>query len=177
MPAPSIVGGVGILHGWRFCPRCAALLTAAADHLFCPECGQQYWSNPVPGAQALIERDGRVLLGRRGRDPSAGRWDIPGGFVDEHEHPEKALRRELREETGLEIELGDFLGIWMQPYDGRTVLCLTWLASPAGGRERPGDDLVELRWFAEDELPAPGELAFETFVEILSVWRRRHEHA
>lgn len=168
---------MGILHGWRFCPRCAGALTVAPDHLVCSACGHQYWSNPVPGAQALLEREGQVLLGRRGREPSAGLWDIPGGFVDEHEHPEEALRRELREETGFEIELGEFLGIWMQPYDGRTVLCLTWLARPAGGHERPGDDLVELRWFAPDELPAPAELAFETFVEILSVWRRRQEHA
>jgi hypothetical protein len=65
----------------------------------------------------------------------------------------------------------------MQPYEGRTVLCLTWLARPTGGAERPGDDLVELRWFAPHELPEPEELAFETYVEILSLWRRRHEDA
>jgi ADP-ribose pyrophosphatase YjhB (NUDIX family) len=130
----------------------------------------------VPGAQALIEREGRVLLGRRNDEPSAGLWDIPGGFLNEHEHPEEALRREVREETGLDIEIGEFLGVWMQEYVHRNVLCLTWLARPAGGEERPGDDLVELRWFAPDELPEPHELAFETFVEILSLWRR-HEHA
>jgi ADP-ribose pyrophosphatase YjhB (NUDIX family) len=168
---------VGILHGWRFCPRCAALLRHEPDHLACPKCAHQYWANPVPGAQALIERDGRVLLGRRHYEPSAGLWDIPGGFLDEHEHPEEALRREVREETGLDIEIGEFLGVWMQEYVHRNVLCLTWLARPAGGEERAGDDLVELRWFAPDELPEPHELAFETFVEILSLWRRRHEHA
>ena len=168
---------MGILHGWRFCPRCAAPLTPATGHLRCTSCGSEYWANPVPGAQVLLERDGRVLLGRRGSEPGAGCWDIPGGFVDEHEHPEQALRREIQEETGLELELDEFLGVWMQPYEGRTVLCLTWLGRPSGGSERPGDDLVELRWFAPGELPPPGELAFETFVEILSVWRRRHEHA
>ena len=135
------------------------------------------WANPVPGAQAVLERDGRVLLGRRGREPARGLWDLPGGFVDEYEHPLDALHRELREETGLEVEPVEFLGIWMQPYDGRNVLCLTWLARPTGGVERAGDDLVELRWFAGDELPGPDELAFETYVEILSAWRGRHEHA
>ena len=110
-------------------------------------------------------------------EPSPGLWDLPGGFVDEHEHPLEALHRELREETGLEIEPVEFLGVWMQPYAGRIVLCLTWLARPLGGVEAPGDDLVELRWFGPDELPAPDELAFETFVEILSLWRARHEHA
>jgi 8-oxo-dGTP diphosphatase len=135
------------------------------------------WANPVPGAQAVLERDGRVLLGRRGYEPGRGLWDLPGGFVDEYEHPLDALHRELREETGLEIEPVELLGIWMQPYDGRNVLCLTWLARSTGGVERAGDDLVELRWFAGDELPGPDELAFETYVEILSVWRGRHEHA
>jgi 8-oxo-dGTP diphosphatase len=122
-------------------------------------------------------RDGRVLLGRRGYEPGKGLWDIPGGFVDEDEHPLAALHRELLEETGLQIEPTEFLGIWMQPYEHRTVLCLTWLARPVGGVERAGDDLVELRWFDRDQLPTPEELAFETFVEILSLWRARDEHA
>jgi len=168
---------VGILDGWRFCPRCAGTLTPASSSVRCVTCGWVGWANPVPGAQALVERDGRVLLGRRRFDPSAGLWDIPGGFVDEDEHPLQALERELREETGLSIVPTEFLGIWMQPYDGRSVLCLTWLARATAGGERPGDDLVELCWFGPSELPAPAELAFETFVEILSLWRARHEQS
>jgi ADP-ribose pyrophosphatase YjhB (NUDIX family) len=172
-----MVVGVGILHGWRLCPRCGGDLAGEPGRLGCRGCGAVYYGNPVPGAQAVVERDGHVLLGRRAFDPSAGLWDLPGGFVDEHEHPEAALHRELAEETGLEIEPTEFLGIWMQPYDDRMVLCLTWLARPVGGSERAGDDLVELRWFGPDELPGPDELAFETYVEILSLWRARHEHA
>jgi len=171
-----MVVGVGILDGWRFCPRCGGSLTATGGGVRC-ERGHEHWANPVPGSQALVEQDGRVLLGRRGNEPSRGLWDIPGGFVDEYEHPLAALHRELAEETGLQIEPVEFLGVWMQPYDGRVVLCLTWLARPTGGVERPGDDLVELRWFGPTELPAPDELAFETFVAILSLWRARHEHA
>jgi 8-oxo-dGTP diphosphatase len=167
---------VGVLDRWRYCPVCGAELTRTAGKVECA-CGLEWWANPVPGSQALVERDGRVLLGRRRFDPSAGLWDIPGGFVNEHEHPLEALHRELREETGLEIEISEFLGIWMQGYGERNVLCLTWLAHSVGGTEHAGDDLVELRWFAPDELPRPHELAFETFVEILSLWRARHEHA
>jgi 8-oxo-dGTP diphosphatase len=122
-----------------------------------------------------VEDDsGRVLLGRRAADPAAGHWDLPGGFLEEGEHPLDGLRRELREETGLEIEPTEFFGIWMEPYEGRWVLCLTWLARPVGGVERAGDDLVELRWFAPDELPEPGELAFASFAEILDRWRQQH---
>lgn len=167
---------MAVLAGWRFCPRCAAGLERRDEQLTCPGCGERYWANPVPGAQALLEEDGRVLLGRRGHEPSVGLWDIPGGFLEETEHPLDALRREFLEETGIEVEPAEFLGIWMQPYWDRTVLCLTWTARRAGGSERPGDDLVELRWFAPDELPEPNDLAFSTFVEILSLWSGRKQH-
>jgi 8-oxo-dGTP diphosphatase len=167
---------VGVLDAWRFCPRCRTELEREPGRVSCRACGFTEYGNPVPGAQALLEEDGRVLLGRRLLEPSAGLWDIPGGFLEETEHPLEALRREFREETGLEIEPIEFLGSWMQPYSGRTVLCLTWIVRRAGGEERAGDDLVELRWFRPDELPGPSELAFETFVEILSLWRARHEH-
>lgn len=165
---------MGILDGWRFCPRCGSDLTSRPGSVRCSN-GHEFWSNPAPGSQAVVERDGRVLLGRRANEPSRGLWDLPGGFLDEHEHPLAALHRELGEETGLEIEPIEFLGVWMQPYGGRNVLCLTWLARPTGGVERAGDDLTELRWFGHDELPDPAELAFETFVEILNLWRARHE--
>jgi ADP-ribose pyrophosphatase YjhB (NUDIX family) len=131
----------------------------------------------VPATQALVEHDGRVLLGRRAFDPSAGLWDLPGGFLNEGEQPLDGLRRELREETGLEIEPTEFFGTWIEDYTGRKVLALTWIASVAAGEAVAADDLVELRWFGPDELPAPDELAFPTFVEILSLWRARHEHA
>jgi ADP-ribose pyrophosphatase YjhB (NUDIX family) len=123
--------------------------------------------------------DLEVLLGHPGgpfwsrRDDGA--WSVPKGLVEAGEDLLAAARRELREETGLEIEPTEFLGLWMQAYDERSVLSLTWLARPAGGEERAGDDLTELRWFSPDELPGPEELAFETYVEILSLWRARQQ--
>jgi 8-oxo-dGTP diphosphatase len=164
---------VGRLDGWTFCPRCGQPLVREDGCVRCTACGHVEWASSIPGAQALIERDGRLLLGLRGTEPGEGRWDIPGGFLEEGEHPLDALRREIREETGLEIEPGEFLGAWMQPYEHRNVLCLTWSARPAGGVERPGDDLVGLRWFGPGDLPEPEDLAFETFVEILSGWREK----
>ena len=95
---------MGILDGWRFCPLCSGPLRHERGQAECEQCGTPVYANPIPGSQALIERDGSVLLGRRRDDPGAGLWDLPGGFVEEFEHPLDALRRELREETGLEIE-------------------------------------------------------------------------
>jgi 8-oxo-dGTP diphosphatase len=135
------------------------------------------WANPAPAAQALVERDGRLLLVRRAFDPSVGLWDLPGGFLEENEHPLDAVVRELREETGLEIEPQGFVGVWMEPYQDRIVLCLTWDARVIGGTERAADDVSELAWFAPQELPADDELAFGHFPELLRLWRARHEHA
>ena len=121
----------------------------------------------------MIVRDGRVLLGRRRADPGAGLWDLPGGFLHEGEGAVDGLRREVREETALEIEPVEFLGTWNEPYWRRSVLCLTWLAEVVGGTERAGDDLVELAWFPPADRPRGDSLAFPTFEEILSLWADR----
>ena len=83
---------MGILAGWRYCPRCGAELETDPEHLHCPSCGAQYWANSIPGVQGILERGGRVLLARRGREPRLGYWDLPGGFLHENETPEDGLR-------------------------------------------------------------------------------------
>jgi 8-oxo-dGTP diphosphatase len=159
---------VGALDDWRFCPRCGEAIEKGDGRAECGACGYVAYANPAPGAEAVIfDERGRVLLGRRAHEPGAGRWDLPGGFLDEDEHPLDALRRETREETGLEIEPLAFLGFWLEPYEGRIVLCLAWTAR-ATGEARAGDDLTELCWFEPDQLPEPPELAFTHYPEVLS---------
>jgi ADP-ribose pyrophosphatase YjhB (NUDIX family) len=168
---------MGALDGWRFCPLCGEAIEKVEDRAECGACGYTGYANAVPGAEAVVfDERGKVLLGRRAFDPGAGLWDLPGGFLHEDEHPLEGLRREIREETALEIEPLAFLGFWLEPYDGRTVLCLAWSAQ-ASGDPRAGDDLVELRWFEPDALPAATELAFVHYPEVLSVALRGKEHA
>jgi 8-oxo-dGTP diphosphatase len=135
-------------------------------------------ANPAPTASALVlDEEDRVLLARRSNDPGAGLWDLPGGFLNEDELPLDALRREVREETGLELERPQFLGFWLEPYDGRIVLCLTWTASVRGAGVA-ADDLSELRWFEPDDLPGAAELAFTHYPAALSAaLAARNEHA
>ena len=162
---------MSVLDGWRFCPRCGGPVERAEGYAACLACGQVYWANAAPAVQGLVVADGRVLLGRRGIEPSIGKWDIPGGFLAEDEHPLDALRRELLEETGLEVEPAEFLLATLDPYFDRIVLGLTWLARVVGGTPRAGDDLVELRWFARSELPEAADVAFAGQLDVLSVWR------
>src|SRR6266498_3874494 len=163
-----MVLAVGALDDWRFCPICGEAIEKVEDRAECRSCGYVGYANPVPAAEAVcFDERGRVLLGRRAFEPGGGRWDLPGGFLEEDEHPLDALRRETREETGLEIEPLAFLGFWLEPYEGRVVLCLAWTAR-ASVEARAGDDLTELHWFEPTELPEPGELAFTHYPEVLS---------
>jgi ADP-ribose pyrophosphatase YjhB (NUDIX family) len=170
------------LAGWHYCPRCRAELRGDERRLECPACGFVAYPGSKPTACALCEDEqGRVLLARRAVEPFRGRWDIPGGFLDEGEHPLDGLRRELREETGLEVEPLEFVGVWIDRYggdsDAEATLNLYWTARVAAGDPEPADDVSELRWFAPDELPGREELAFENVPLVLSTWRARHQHA
>jgi 8-oxo-dGTP diphosphatase len=134
-------------------------------------------SKPTAGA-LVIDDEGRVLLARRAAEPDVGRWDIPGGFLEEDEHPIDGLKRELLEETGLDVEPIEFLGAWMDHYggdsDAEATLNLYWTARALSGEPQAADDVDDLRWFAPDELPGPDELAFVNVPLVLSDWRDRH---
>jgi 8-oxo-dGTP diphosphatase len=166
---------VGVLDGWMFCPRCAAELSHAEGRVECGSCGFVQYANPVPAVAALVVDDGgRLLLARRAHDPDAGLWDTPGGFLDEGEEPLDALRRELREEAGVEIETGEFVGMHLDHYgghdEGTPVLNLVWKARIVSGEPNPDDDVSELRWFPRDGLPPDDELAFRWLATALRDW-------
>jgi ADP-ribose pyrophosphatase YjhB (NUDIX family) len=122
----------------------------------------------------IVDGERGVLLARRAYEPDAGLWDTPGGFLEEGEDPAGGLRRELLEETGLTIEIGDFVGMFTDRYgDGpgaTAVLILMWEATITDGEPRAADDVSELRWFARDALPAENELAFRWLGPALRSW-------
>ncbi len=170
---------MGELDGWRHCPVCAAELRREENRVECPECDFVDYASSKPTASCLIvDDDGRVMFSKRARDPFAGMWDLPGGFLDEGEHPLDCLHRELREEAGIGLRDTEFVGIFMDRYgEGpRDVATMNvyWSAQIADGTPVPADDVAELRFFAPDEIPW-AELAFEHLPEVLSAWRARNE--
>jgi ADP-ribose pyrophosphatase YjhB (NUDIX family) len=122
----------------------------------------------------VVDDAGRVLLGRRGVEPFLGFWDTPGGFVEPGESLEECVRRELREEAGVEIAVGRLILSVPDTYGptGDSTINTFYECRLLSGEPRPDDDVAELRWFAADELPPAEELAFDCVREALAAWRR-----
>jgi ADP-ribose pyrophosphatase YjhB (NUDIX family) len=115
------------------------------------------------------DRDGRLLMIKRGRAPSAGLWSVPGGRVEPGESDEAAVIREMREETGLEVSVGRLVGTVERPGPGGVVYEIhDYAVTAEGGTLEAGDDAAEARWFTAAELrdlpTTPG------LVDALAAW-------
>jgi ADP-ribose pyrophosphatase YjhB (NUDIX family) len=168
------------MRDWSHCPRCGAALRRSVppgddeERLWCPACGLVLYENPAPTAGAVVVDDqGRVMLTRRAIEPFLGMWDLPGGFVRPGEDGEQAARRELLEETGLEIATGRVLAIVPDVYGsaGEPTLNIFYLARVTAGTARPASDVSEIAWFGAGELPGPAQIAFRCVAGVLERWR------
>jgi ADP-ribose pyrophosphatase YjhB (NUDIX family) len=174
-----ILPTMGELDEWKHCPRCGSDRLAVENGMAeCRRCGFRAYASAKPTASAAcLDDEGRVLLSLRREEPFAGKWDLPGGFLDEDEHPLDCLRRELREEGGVEVEPLNFLGVWIDRYGGdglaQTTLNLYWTVRIVEGTLEPADDVAEFRWFLPGEVD-DDELAFPHTREVLSVLRQKH---
>jgi ADP-ribose pyrophosphatase YjhB (NUDIX family) len=154
-------------EAFRFCPRCGAGPAERPEThvLCCPACGLHYHLNPVVAAGVLVEDgEGRVLFVRRAKEPARGRLAFPGGFVDFGETAEAAARREVGEETGLDVDGLAFLGSWPNVYEWKG-LTYPVVDLYFTGRVAPGavasalHEVAEVRWLRPDEVE-PADLAF-----------------
>lgn len=168
------------LHGvqtTRYCPRCGSARLSPQEkygrqRMTCATCGFVFFRDPKVGAGVFVEEDGRVLLIRRGVNPGMDLWCLPSGFIEHDESPETAAMREAKEETGLDVRLGELMGLhsYLDPARGNGILIL-YRARVIGGILTPGDDAKEAHYFAPDELPPPGQIAFRTHRIVLQEWR------
>jgi 8-oxo-dGTP diphosphatase len=155
---------------FKFCPLCGTQLAlqerGGRRRPVCPNCGFVQFKNPVPGVVVVIEKDGQVLLGKRVGGFGKGKWGLPQGYIEFEEDFLTAAIREVKEETGLEVEIRSILNVvsnMLSP--GLHSLAIILLAGVIAGEPRPGDDLESLAWVPMSG-PLP-EMAFEADEQII----------
>ena len=123
---------------------------------------------PCVGA-VVTDGRGRLLMIKRGHEPGAGLWSIPGGRIEPGETDAEALTREMLEETGLVVEVGSLIGSVQRPgLDDAVIDIRDYAATVVGGTLRPGDDAADARWVDMQDL---GSLEItEGLIEALTNW-------
>ncbi|MFM8320643.1 MAG: NUDIX domain-containing protein [Chloroflexota bacterium] len=155
---------------FSFCPECgAAMAVEPVDGKLrarCTGCSFIQYRNPLPAVGVLALQGDQALLVKRDIEPFAGKWALPSGYVEYDEDFVTAGGRELREETGLQVEITHVLHVesaFLSP--DLHYLTIYLLAQVSGGTLQAGDDSREVAWFpARGPLP---EMAFPSDTELL----------
>ena len=150
----------------NFCIQCGKALQSKKDEGFkrwtCESCGWIFYNNPRPCATAVIGNSGKILLTKRAINPGKNLWDLPGGFMEDGEHPEEALAREICEELGVGLKSTELLGFYPDQYgqDNIPILNITYCCDIEGEPVPCDQEFKEIRWFDLAELP--GDYAFSS---------------
>jgi 8-oxo-dGTP diphosphatase len=157
-------------HPFGHCFRCGTPLPAIRP-VACTACGYESYDTSRPTASLLVVDDAeRILLLKRSRPPGEGLWETPGGFCDGWEEPAQAAVREGREELGVDVVLGQFVGMYIGGYEFQgerfPVLDCFWLARLPDGASIVLDpaESAEAGWFPLDD---PPPLAFSTMIRAI----------
>jgi ADP-ribose pyrophosphatase YjhB (NUDIX family) len=113
---------------------------------------REYAGHPMVGVGGIVLNEGKVLLVKRGKQPGYGKWSIPGGMVELGETLSEAIKREVLEECGIEIELADVVAVLervIRREDERVryhYVLVDFLGYWKGGDLQPASDILEARW-------------------------------
>jgi 8-oxo-dGTP diphosphatase len=121
----------------------------------------EFPQRPVVGVGGVVVADGKALLVKRAHDPRKGEWSLPGGRVELGETLVDATRREIREETGLDVDIGPIVEIFDRIHrdNGRVryhFVIVDFLCTCTGGTLCAGDDADDVAWVSESELDTYG---------------------
>lgn len=146
---------------YSYCPNCGAAYSETSylkGKIHCQNCDFDFYINPGPCNGLLLENEtGEILLVKRKYAPDKGKWDVPGGFVDQEEDLETSTIREAKEELGVDISDVQYIASYADTYQfqGITIPTLIFLmtARISGGQLKAQDDAEEFRFFAKDQIP------------------------
>ena len=163
----------------RFCRACGAALRSLAGEgpprWRCTACDRPTYRNPAVGVAVVIVAGDTILLGRRGRGRYRERWCVPCGYVEWDEDLRDAACREMREETGLHVDLGEVIAVHSNFHDRSAQTVGVWFSGRiVGGTLGAGDDLDRLGYFA---LADPPPLAFPTDAQVIAMLAARRRRS
>ena len=121
--------------------------------------------DPKVAVVVLVAGSDKLLFVKRGAEPQIGKWCFPGGYVDRGEEVTAAARREVSEETGLEVEITSLIGVYSLP--SNPVIVIAYTGAVKCGELTPGTGADDAGWYGLGELP---ELAFPHNVKIIEDW-------
>ena len=160
---------------FRYCPNCGdplalrLLPTEDRPRLVCDR-DHILYVNPKVIVGVIPERRGRVLLMRRAIEPRYGAWTFPGGFMEIDETVEECAVREAEEEVGVQVRLGDIVGVYSRPApQSPGIVNIVFHGRVSRGKVSLGREALESRWFRPEEIPWD-ELAYETTNWALRDW-------
>ncbi|HVN86998.1 MAG TPA: NUDIX hydrolase [Candidatus Binatia bacterium] len=154
----------------RYCLRCGGKLTTRRlkviepERLVCPVCAYVHYPDPKVAACVICRVGEKVVLLRRGIEPSYGLWMFPGGFLDRGERLEDAAVREAWEEINVQVRVERLLNVYS--YAGHPVVVVVYVGDIVHGVPSAGDEAIEVRAFAPHEVPW-ADLAFASTREAL----------
>lgn len=127
-------------------------MTELSRNEACPHCGR--FANRGVSIDAVIIKNNNILLIQRGVEPNKGFWGTPGGYVEWDESAEETAKREVKEETGLDVLDVKLAGVYSNPgRHPKQVINILYLAQVADGEPKVGDDAKDVKWFPLDSLP------------------------
>jgi ADP-ribose pyrophosphatase YjhB (NUDIX family) len=143
---------------YKFCPTCKTTLIIkfidGKNRLHCENCNFTFWNSPKPVVSIILyNQKNEIFMIKRATQPLKGYWCLPGGHMYYEESPQEALRREVKEESDLDIAIDSLLGVYQIDNDPRgNNIDIIFVGKPSGNIKLGNEDNA-YKFFPVDDLP------------------------
>ena len=156
---------------YKYCPTCKEKLVRSSiddrQLLNCKNCGFIFWNNPKPVVSILLYEGKKILMLQRANEPLKDYWCLPGGYINYDETPEEAIKREAKEEAGIEITIDNLVGAYRIDNDPRGVDIDIIFSGKSVGEINLNSESKDFKYFEIDKLP--NKIAYK-HREAISDW-------